>query len=193
MVAHLGCLAITLSHNFWEPIATCTKHGETHHRQTRFASRKHNPAQRTRHRALKSSMPKFAREFGSIHSILESAFDLNRRLRARRTRHWIQTPTFDILNTCRSGHDFRQETGAHFYAQAHISTQPASSLENAWLPLTNEDKTGSSRTEPPSCVRPQACLRKRWLPRLSIPRRFVSAGAGLESSILLAGILPVLP
>jgi large subunit ribosomal protein L34 len=27
---------------------------------------------------------------------------------------WLQTPTFDILNTCRSGQNFRRETGAHF-------------------------------------------------------------------------------
>jgi len=30
--------------------------------------------------------------------------------------HWIQSQTFDILNTCRQGQDFEQETGAQLHA-----------------------------------------------------------------------------
>src|SRR5205814_8679361 len=82
---------------------------------------------------------------------------------------WLQSPTFDILNTCRQGQDFRQDTGAHFNAQAHISTQPASSLEDAWLPLADEDQIRSSRAEPPPCDRSQARLCQCWISRLSLP------------------------
>src|SRR5579859_2625361 len=81
-------------------------------------------------------------------------------------RCWIQSPTFDILNTCRIGQDFRQQTGAHSYAQAHISTQPAPSLENAWLPLAYEDQIGSSRAEPSPCHWPEARFSQCRLPRL---------------------------
>ena len=119
-------------------------------------------------------------------------FALMRDLRFRRSPHsssvsphsflasprWILSPTFDILNTCQIGEDIRQETGAHFYAQAHISTQPASPLEDARLSLTNEDQVGSCRAEPSPCSRTQARLSQCWLSRLSHSRRFVSAGAG---------------
>src|ERR1700723_674203 len=80
---------------------------------------------------------------------------------------WIQSQTFDILNTCRLGQDSRRETGAHIYAQAHISTQPAPSIKDAWLPLTYEDKIGRSRAEPSPCRWPQARYRKRRLSRLT--------------------------
>ena len=91
---------------------------------------------------------------------------------------WIQSQTSDILNTCRQGRDFRQETGAHFHAQAHISTQPASPLENAWLPLADEDQIGSSRAEPSACGGPQARFRQRWISRLVIPAVFSAGAAG---------------
>jgi large subunit ribosomal protein L34 len=35
------------------------------------------------------------------------------RIAAHLAPYWIQSQTFDILNTCRPGQDFRQETGAH--------------------------------------------------------------------------------
>jgi ribonuclease P protein component len=95
------------------------------------------------------------------------------RLPWRCTRRWIQRPTFDILNTCRQGQDFREETGAHFYAQAHISTQSASSLESAWLPFTHEDQVRRGRAEPASRSGPQACLSERRIPRLSFPAAIV--------------------
>src|ERR1700739_975386 len=78
-----------------------------------------------------------------------------------------------------------------FYAEAHISTQPASPLEDAWLSLTYEDKIGSSRAEPSPCRRPQARLSQRRLPGLSRSRRFVSAGAGCRTNHSLAEILSV--
>ena len=86
---------------------------------------------------------------------------------AKRQRRWLPRPTCDILNTCRQGSDFQKETGAHFYAQAHISTQPPSPLEDARLSLTYEDQVGRSRAEPSSCRRPQARLSQRWFSRLS--------------------------
>jgi ribonuclease P protein component len=95
------------------------------------------------------------------------------RLPWRSARRWIQRPTFDILNTCRQGQYFRQETGAHFYAQAHISTQPASSLESAWLPFTHEDEIRRGRAEQASRRGPQARLSKRRIPRLSFPAAVV--------------------
>ena len=107
-----------------------------------------------------------------------------------RGARWLQRPTFDILNTCRSGSNFRQEAGAHFYAQAHISTQPASPLEDAWLSLTYEDQVGSSRAEPSSRRRPQARLSERWFSRLSSSRRIVSAGAGSRAHHPLAEFPP---
>jgi large subunit ribosomal protein L34 len=39
MVAHLGCVAIPLSHNFWEHAKGCTTHGETHHTRSKFSLR----------------------------------------------------------------------------------------------------------------------------------------------------------
>jgi large subunit ribosomal protein L34 len=38
MVAHLGCVAITLSHKFWKRVLTCTKHGESRHTGLRSCS-----------------------------------------------------------------------------------------------------------------------------------------------------------
>ncbi len=87
--------------------------------------------------------------------------------------------------------NFRQETGAHFNAQAHISTQPASSLKNAWLPLTNEDQGRRSGAEPSPCHGPQARLRQRWLSRLSLPAALFRLEQSQNS--ILAGISPVSP
>jgi ribonuclease P protein component len=64
---------------------------------------------------------------------------------------------------------FQIEPGAHSNAQAHISTQPASSLESAWLPLTHEDQIRCGRIEPPPCRGPQARLSQRRISRLSLP------------------------
>lgn len=105
---------------------------------------------------------------------------------------WIQSPTSGILNTCRIGPNFRQLTGAHSYAQAHFSTQPAPSLKDAWLPLAYEDQVGSSRAEPPSCHGPEARFSQCRIPRLKLspPFRF---GWSKSRINLLAGTPPVLP
>src|ERR1700679_2174293 len=87
-------------------------------------------------------------------------------LEAKEDSGWISNPTFDILNTCRHGQDFSKETGAHFDAQAHISTEPSSPSKNARLPRAHEDQERRRRSEPPPCRRPQARRRKRRLPRL---------------------------
>ena len=125
-------------------------------------------------------MPIITRTFVRVSSVLRSRVHRlsstcghemrdYERIAAHLAPYWIQSQTFDILNTCRSGADFRQEAGAHSYAKAHISTQPASSLKDAWLPLADEDQIGSRRTEPSPCDRPQARCRQRRVSRLSLP------------------------
>src|ERR1700687_1787432 len=37
MVAHLGCVAIPLSHKFWEQAKGCTTYGETDHTRSKFS------------------------------------------------------------------------------------------------------------------------------------------------------------
>jgi len=181
MVAHLRCVAIPLSHNFWEEPKGCTTHGETHHKRSKFS--RSDPEillSYFRDRAVSNcpsnTMDMFAKIFSARHLrvllrvLVPSLPNQLRRIEPPITganrSGWLQTPTFDILNTCHLGEDFRQETGAHFYAKAHISTQPASPLKDARLSLTYEDQVGSSRAEPSSCRRPQARLSQRRLPRL---------------------------
>ena len=180
MVAHLGCVAITLSHKFWEHVETCTKHCETRHRRARLLSLQSKTHSR---KLLESNLNLGCRSSrASSHASLRFAISCQcpasscrdemrhyERFAAHLEPYWIQSQTFDILNTCRRGQDFRQETGAHFHAQAHISTQPASPLENAWLPLADEDQVRSSRAEPPPRCGAQARFRKCWIPRLSFP------------------------
>ncbi len=127
---------------------------------------------------------------------------------------WLQSPTFDILNTCRPerfcsslaqanfvagcsflmkeqrnrtastqvkcrtavGADFRQETGAHFLCPSAHFNPTAATAEDAWISLAHEDQVGRRRAEPSPCHRPQACCCQRRIPRLSLSRRFVSAG-----------------
>jgi len=63
--------------------------------------------------------------------------------------------------------DFREDRGAHFHAQAHISTQSPQTREDAWISRADEDQERRSRVEPPSRHWPQACVGERWLPRLA--------------------------
>ena len=59
------------------------------------------------------------------------------------------------------------ETGAQSHAQAHISTQPPPPREDAWFSRADEDQERRRRAEPPPRGRPQACQRKRRIPRLA--------------------------
>jgi ribonuclease P protein component len=99
--------------------------------------------------------------------------------RAYSRRCWIPGSTFDILKSCRKGSDSKRVIGAHFYAQAHISTQPSPSRQDARLSFAHEDKIRGSGVEPSPRGRPQARLRQRWISRLSLSRRFVLAGVDL--------------
>ena len=71
---------------------------------------------------------------------------------------------------CQSADSFK-ETGAHFYAQAHISTQPPPPCENTRVPGAHEDQGRRCRVEPPPCHWPQARCSQRRLPRLTLPCR----------------------
>jgi hypothetical protein len=178
-----------LSHNFWEQAKGCTTYGETHRTRSKFFGLDHQfLLSYCRRSALPKWMPGFSMVFAAIRldgrpSILAitrtAAFGATRSLPA--SPNWIPSSTFDILNTCHIGEDFRQETGAHFYAQAHISTQPASPLKDARLSLTYEDQVGSCRAEPSPCSRPQARLSQRRLSRLSHSRRFVFGWSRFQS------------
>ena len=88
--------------------------------------------------------------------------------------YWILGSTCDILKTCRPGTDFHQGTGAHFHAEAHISTKPTQTREDPWISCADEDQERRSRFEPSPRHWPQACFCKRWLPRLSGGRMLVS-------------------
>ena len=93
--------------------------------------------------------------------------DADRSFAMRGTWDWIPGSTCDILRTCRQGADSYQETGAHFHAQAHISTQPPQTREDARFPRADEDQERRSRIEPPSRDWPQTCVGQRRLPRLT--------------------------
>ena len=124
MVAHLGCVAITLSHKFWEHVETCTKHCETRHRRARLLSLQSKTHSR---KLLESNLNLGCRSSrASSHASLRFAISCQcpanscrdemrhyERFAAHLEPYWIQSQTFDILNTCRRGQDFRQETGAH--------------------------------------------------------------------------------
>jgi hypothetical protein len=208
---------MSLSHNFWELAEGCTTFGETIHLCSKFLlersqirmplllSRSHITSMLGQRRVFVRISNSCAMRLGAIPESRGC---------------WLQSPTFDILNTCRperfctslalagfvascsflvkeqrkrNAFDSSQvqnrcgprfqigNRSALFYAQAHISTQPASPLKDAWLSLTYEDQVGSSRAEPSSCRWPQARLSQRRLPRLSRSRRFVSAGAGFRA------------
>jgi large subunit ribosomal protein L34 len=126
MVAHLGCVAMPLSHNFWELGKGCTTHGETDHRQRKFLrydgknrfsfqslSRSFGigcEAEAWRFRRVRSA--KIREKRSRRHPPL---FPVSPRpVTGARASGWIPSPTFDILNTCRPGEDFRQEAGAQF-------------------------------------------------------------------------------
>ena len=89
--------------------------------------------------------------------------------RIARPQGWIPGSTCAILGTCRQGADFQEETGAHFHAQAHISTQPPQTREDSRFPRAYEDQERRSRVEPPPGHWPQACGCQRRLPRLVFP------------------------
>ncbi len=84
----------------------------------------------------------------------------------RSSWRWIPGATCDTLKTCRQGADFLQEAGAHFHAQAHISTQSPQTREDARFPGTDEDQERGSRVEPPACQGTAQDRRQRRLPRL---------------------------
>jgi len=86
---------------------------------------------------------------------------------AQNSLGWIPGPNCDRLETCRQGEDSLQETGAHFHAQAHISTQSPQARENPWFPRPHEDQERRRRPQPPPRHRPQARGRQRRLPRLN--------------------------
>jgi len=83
---------------------------------------------------------------------------------------WIPGQASCKLNTCRQGADFTEEIGAHFHAQAHISTQPPPPREEARLPRPHENQERSCRVEPSPRRWPQACIRQRRASRLSSRR-----------------------
>jgi len=60
-----------------------------------------------------------------------------------------------------------RKTGAHFHAQAHISTQPPPPREDSRIPGAHEDQVGRSCHQPPSRSRTQARRGQRGLPRLA--------------------------
>jgi hypothetical protein len=168
MVAHLGCVAMVLSHNFSQPAKGCTKHGERAHTSSQDCSMGRKKSRMIASLSASKRRMQTAACVSSSSCLDEDAPPrVTGPIVGLRRPRWIQTPTFDILNTCRQGQDFPRETGAHSYAQAHISTQPAPSLENAWLPLTHEDEIGSRSAQPPSCRRTQARLSQCRLPRLT--------------------------
>jgi large subunit ribosomal protein L34 len=87
MVAHLGCVAITLSHKFWKPVLTCTKHGESHHKQARFRSLKLKISLNSSlQSSLKVWMPIFGGKFISICSTCENLLPSNCSLEPQRRR-----------------------------------------------------------------------------------------------------------
>jgi len=79
---------------------------------------------------------------------------------------WIPGPTYGTLNSCRQGEDFHQKTGAHKYAQAHISAQSPQARQDSRFSRPHENQERRSRIEPSSRHWPQARSRQRRIPRL---------------------------
>jgi hypothetical protein len=80
---------------------------------------------------------------------------------------WIPGRACGTLESCRQGADFIEETGAHFDAQAHISTQPPSPREEARIQGAYEDQERGRCVEPAPRGGPQARICQRWLSRLA--------------------------
>ena len=74
-----------------------------------------------------------------------------------------------IYSRCCQSADSLEETGAHFHAQAHISTQPPPPCKDTRLQGAHEDQGRRCRVEPPPCHWPQARCSQRRLPRLALP------------------------
>lgn len=61
---------------------------------------------------------------------------------------------------------FSTETGAHFHAQAHISTQPPPPRQDSRISCAHEDQERGRGAEPPPRRGPQAGFSQRRTPRL---------------------------
>ena len=91
------------------------------------------------------------------------------RLITSANRRWIPGPTSDKLNTCRQGSDFRRKQERIFMPKRTFQPNRRHRVEDARLSLPHEDQERSRRAEPSPRRRPQACLRQRRIPRLSLP------------------------
>ena len=111
-----------LSHNFWEQGEGCTTLGERDHTRSKFSRCDRKILLRFCFRRTLSGLDAgLARDiFGdSDGQALPVSFCIDVLASGRMITgvgwcRWIPRPTFDILNTCRPGYDFRQEAGAHF-------------------------------------------------------------------------------
>src|ERR1035437_4588892 len=97
-------------------------------------------------------------------------------------------PSLRYTQRCCQSADSLEETGAHFHAQAHISTQPPPPCENARVPGAHEDQGRRCRVEPPPCNRPQARISQRRLPRLILPRRLAHHFCSSRNALLNAAV-----
>jgi hypothetical protein len=168
MVAHLGNVATSLSHNFRLISECCTMDGETVCECYRS-----DPSTLLCRRCFclklgcHNGLP---RDFSFIDFSLTAASFVPRLKstpsRARRLR-WIPRPASCKLNTCRQGADSIRKQERISNAQAHISTQPPPPREDTRLSRPHEDQERSCRVEPSPRRWSQACGRQRRIPRLS--------------------------
>jgi large subunit ribosomal protein L34 len=111
-----------LSHNFWEQGEGCTTLGERDHTRSKFPRFDRKILLRfCFRRALSGLDAGLARRvFVDSHwqarsvSFCTDVLASSPLITSVEPARWIPRPTFDILNTCRPGYDFRQEAGAHF-------------------------------------------------------------------------------
>ncbi len=141
---------MTLSHNFRPISMSCTNGGET---------------RRSGYQSHSGKALCFSNRFDVWP---RPRVGWERRFHRPRSSHWIPGATCCTLRICRQGADFSYETGAHYHAQAHISTQSPPPREDARVSRAHEDQERRSRVEPPPRYRPQACGCKRRLPRLAL-------------------------
>ena len=170
MVAHLGVIATCLSHNFARCELGCTNAGETEKRALpeSLCTRKKRRTLSFETRDSRWVAAKFFLCLEHQWPVLEACMNLLDSLQVEAWR-WIPGPASCKLKTCRQGPDFTTESGAHFDAQAHISTQPPSPREDARFSSPHEVQERSRGTEPPPRGRPQTRLSQRRSPRLRPP------------------------
>ena len=184
IVAHSGVIAITLSHNFRAVAISCTNGGET---------RPESDDGHCGDRNLSSKLVSFAARGRSVERLLFPSYPIleDRGAGAAALPAGFLGQPAIHLGLAVTAQIFLEETGAHFHAQAHISTKSTQAREDSRFPRTDEDQGGRSGAEQAPRHRPQTRGSQRRLPRLSgwisYSAKWLKGSKGISKETSLGG------